>query len=405
MSTIANTISLAGYTPRIYDQGSQGSCKANQIVGAVEMQAAMNGQSYHLSRQQLYNDTREAMGTFTTDSGSIASTADYVATHYGIANESDMAYGSKNLYLQSSAAVDAMAATQKVSSVTQLPRFGVSVDDMAKNIGEYLMQGKPVLVDAYVHINFGYPQYDITEPNIGGHAYLVVGIDYTAKTYTVQNSWGTSWADNGYGTINFSDIPGYGAATPIGQDLLGVSVLNGFDGVDVEWTAYRETVAMLYAGIFERCGENSGIMYWANLIGEALIDERGVANAFFQSAEAQDKYGSMTDAQFVDEIFENIMGRDGDTASVAYWSAVLGNGYSRGDLAYDFINLVDTGKDTQSANDRLENMETVVMNYAITFQLGDEYKAQGITALAQVTEDADDIPVILIGLHDAAYGS
>jgi hypothetical protein len=405
MSTLPTTISLARYTERIYDQGVQGSCKANQIVGAVELQAQMYGQHYQLSRQQLYNDTRERMGTFGSDSGSIASTADYVATKYGIANESDFAYGTDNLYVHTSDAVDAVAATQKVLSVTQLPRFGVSVEDMAQTVGHYLLQGKPVLVDAYIHNKFGIPGYDVTKANFGGHAYLIVGIDYTTKTYTVQNSWGTGWADNGYGTLKFSDIPGYGANTAINQDLIGVSVLNGFDGVDVQWTAYRETVAMLYAGIFERCGENSGIMYWANLVGEALIDERGVANAFFSSAEAQDKYGSLTNEQFVGELYENIMGRDADAASVSYWATVLGNGYSRGNLAYDFINLVDTGRDTQSADDRLENMETVAMNYAITFQLGEEYKAQGIAALAQVTDNANNIPAILIGLHDVAYGS
>lgn len=46
-----------------------------------------------------------------------------------------------------------------------------------------------------------------------GHAILLTGFDSDKKTFKFKNSWGTSWGDQGYGTIdydyvlNYSDMP------------------------------------------------------------------------------------------------------------------------------------------------------------------------------------------------------
>jgi hypothetical protein len=41
------------------------------------------------------------------------------------------------------------------------------------------------------------------ERRLGGHAMIVVGYDEVRKSFEVMNSWGTTWADNGYVWIDY----------------------------------------------------------------------------------------------------------------------------------------------------------------------------------------------------------
>jgi hypothetical protein len=45
-----------------------------------------------------------------------------------------------------------------------------------------------------------------TGANMGGHAYLVNGVDYVKKLFRVKNSWGKEWGKNGHGFISFTDF-------------------------------------------------------------------------------------------------------------------------------------------------------------------------------------------------------
>jgi hypothetical protein len=44
----------------------------------------------------------------------------------------------------------------------------------------------------------------LTEQSIGGHCILICGYDDIAARFTFANSWGTSWALGGYGTIPYA---------------------------------------------------------------------------------------------------------------------------------------------------------------------------------------------------------
>lgn len=41
---------------------------------------------------------------------------------------------------------------------------------------------------------------------MGGHAYLVNGVDVNREYFRIKNSWGTRWGDNGHAYISFSDF-------------------------------------------------------------------------------------------------------------------------------------------------------------------------------------------------------
>lgn len=41
---------------------------------------------------------------------------------------------------------------------------------------------------------------------LGGHAYLLNGVDVDREYFRIKNSWGRSWGDNGHGYISFKDF-------------------------------------------------------------------------------------------------------------------------------------------------------------------------------------------------------
>jgi len=40
----------------------------------------------------------------------------------------------------------------------------------------------------------------------GGHAVAIVGFDYAEQFWLIQNSWGSSWGDNGYARIGYGEV-------------------------------------------------------------------------------------------------------------------------------------------------------------------------------------------------------
>lgn len=390
MSTIPSSFSLSMYCGPVLDQGNEGSCEENAICGAIVLQAREYGQHIDpLSRQQFYNDVRIAQGTFNIDSGTAPDVGYTVAMTKGIANESSFAYGPANMYVIPPDSVEAEAATQKLLSYTPLNIYQ-DYSNIAKTIGQQLIDGKVVLASTR---NLTLADGEFIQD---GHMFIIDGIDYTTGQYDMVNSWGASWGASGHMKINFIDL------RPALTD--GTAVINGFNGVDVTWSSDRIKIAQLYTSLLERSGENFGITAWAsNLHNGTSIND--IANAFYGSPEGQALYAGMTDSQYVNQVFHNILNRDADAAGMQLFLSQLAGGETRGALASDIMQYIDsyTGTDagTIASHDFLENRATVSMNYGVTFQVDGTHHQAAIDSLTGVTSDANTIPVALVGIQHA----
>lgn len=78
-------------------------------------------------------------------------------------------------------------------------------------------------------------------------------------------------------------------------------------------------VVRLYAAVFLRLPDSDGFEYWV----EHEWDGVSIAAYFANSAEFKARYGSLTDAEFVDLVYDNVLGRAGEQAGVNYWNGVL----------------------------------------------------------------------------------
>jgi hypothetical protein len=81
-------------------------------------------------------------------------------------------------------------------------------------------------------------------------------------------------------------------------------------------------VARLYFAYFDRVPDTEGLLFWSGQIGNgASIDL--VSDAFAASGEFRATHGALTDTQFIDRVYLNILGRAADAEGRAFWLAQL----------------------------------------------------------------------------------
>lgn len=99
-------------------------------------------------------------------------------------------------------------------------------------------------------------------------------------------------------------------------------------------------IKRLYFAYFRREPDQPGLDYWIDT-GAPLAE---ISQLFAESDEFKMRYGTLTDAEFVDLIYLNILGRPGDAAGVAFWKQKLAAGDTRGAIMLGFSDSVEFQK-------------------------------------------------------------
>jgi hypothetical protein len=82
--------------------------------------------------------------------------------------------------------------------------------------------------------------------------------------------------------------------------------------------AYR-----LYGGAFDRTPDEGGFRFWTSTL-DRNVSLHAVATEFISSPEFIARYGaSLSNAAFVDALYQNVLHRAGDTGGIAYWNQQL----------------------------------------------------------------------------------
>lgn len=87
-------------------------------------------------------------------------------------------------------------------------------------------------------------------------------------------------------------------------------------------TAAEGSAHRLYRAYFLRDADELGLCYWSRLLagGGSLAE---VSEFFASSDEFDALYGDLTDRQFVELVYQNVLGRAGEPDGVEFWSAEL----------------------------------------------------------------------------------
>lgn len=214
--TLPSSVDLRNeYMPPVFDQGQLGSCTANALSGAFSYQYNVEFKKQFIpSRLFIYYNERSLEGTVTTDSGAAISDGVKVLETIGTCQESTWPYIISKFTVKPPSKDYQYALKQKVVKVTQ-------IDTNVNSFKTALTNGYPVVfgfsVPATVE-NIGsdgfMPPYDQNNPAdqiLGGHAVCMVGYNDNLTDgknppgyFIVRNSWGTSYAVNGYFYMPYS---------------------------------------------------------------------------------------------------------------------------------------------------------------------------------------------------------
>lgn len=136
--------------------------------------------------------------------------------------------------------------------------------------------------------------------------------------------------------------------------LTNVQFLQFADKMVFDLGPAQAQIALLYQGALGRTPDTAGLSGWENafaaepaaaqnavnftsLAGTPVDGLPDLAYGFTQSTEFQAKYGSLTDTQFVTQLYANVLDRAPDTSGLNGWLSALSNGHTREWVLVGFV--------------------------------------------------------------------
>ena len=83
----------------------------------------------------------------------------------------------------------------------------------------------------------------------------------------------------------------------------------------------------LYNASFKRLPDPDGLKYWIGKYSSGENDSRAVASSFLVSDEFKQRYGAnVSDTTYVNNLYQNVLGRLPDSSGLNYWLGQLNSG-------------------------------------------------------------------------------
>ena len=107
-------------------------------------------------------------------------------------------------------------------------------------------------------------------------------------------------------------------------------LIKGYD--DVTGQCFR-----LYSAAFGRHPDYQGLDYWITQNKAGNINVKNTAYSFVNAPEFKDRYGTNpTNAEYINGLYNNVLGRNADAGVYAFWNDAMGAGASKGDVLHTF---------------------------------------------------------------------
>lgn len=223
MGDIPPAADLSDNFPTPGDQGQQSSCVGWAVAYSLKSYQEKIERKWQLDHKDrlfspafIYNQIKKSAGC---DGGSLISDALNLVRRDGIAPLSNFDYTDQACSTVPDAGV---RQTARQYAIADWRRVNVQ-DDM--EIKTQIAAGFPVVIGMMVDQAFSrlQPGEIYSAPDnvsTGGHAMVVLGYDDGRSAYKVINSWGTNWADGGFGWVDYQTFRGLVREGYVIQDIV-----------------------------------------------------------------------------------------------------------------------------------------------------------------------------------------
>nr|WP_298410260.1 DUF4214 domain-containing protein [uncultured Halomonas sp.] len=156
-------------------------------------------------------------------------------------------------------------------------------------------------------------------------------------------------------------------------------------------------VQQLYVAYYGRPAESDGQAYWAERAD--ANGQQSIVEAFGNSEEYQNEFGDLESAELVNNLYQQLFGRDGDAEGVDYYAGLLDNNEkSLAEIALTIKNGAQ-GRDAQFFNARVAEAQRY------TDESGDNYNADaGRDAIEDISVPSDASLDFVQEMYVAYYG-
>jgi hypothetical protein len=105
------------------------------------------------------------------------------------------------------------------------------------------------------------------------------------------------------------------------------------------------SVWRLYESALGRQPDATGFQQWISVMQNGMSAQQ-VAQSFMSSQEFQSKYGVLTDGQFLDQLYHNVLNRSPDAAGLTGWTDAMAHGMTRDVVLLGFANSAENMANT-----------------------------------------------------------
>ena len=138
------------------------------------------------------------------------------------------------------------------------------------------------------------------------------------------------------------------AITGNGAGDFGYSLPTGFTDTVVRPLPLDGEIARLYQAYFDRLPDQGGMDFYreGRAEGRTLAS---VSQEFLGSPEFIEAYGNLDNQGFIEQLYRNVLGREGDSNGVNFWTGQVNNGRSRSAVVIEFSQSPEFVEQTDTA--------------------------------------------------------
>ena len=152
----------------------------------------------------------------------------------------------------------------------------------------------------------------------------------------------------------------------------------------------EQSVVELYIATFNRAPDAAGLAYWVSNITTKDWSISHVARSMFESSEVAQTYpNTLSNSDFLNAVYNNVLGRDGDADGIAYWLNEMNGGRARTEMILTIINGAKAPSGDADDKQVLQNKTEVGTYFAVTKALNDIPTSYSI--LRAVTKEAKSV--------------